>query len=303
MGIGAGIGAALGIGSSVVGGIQGKHAAKEQAKQAAALRVQMQPILNSAVSGAQYGLGQAQQLIPQATGGLQGGANAAMGQFQNLAGLSNQYLQGAGNAFGDLNKFYGQFMQGGTNAIDQFLPSSSRVYQTYAPQFGNIAQGTQSALSQLGQFAPRGGGQASAYSNLLNSQNKQMSDLFFQGKNNIQQQALGAAFQGAQGKGQTASGLAGLGMGTGSQAGNYLGQDLGAYGNIGGLGTSLFSGGMQGLGNASNLMGGLFNAQQGRAFQAQQNQAGYYSQMGSFLADIFNPSGAGVFDSKGSGKG
>lgn len=274
--------AAIGLGSSVIGGIQGKGAAKRQQRLAEQQWAMQQPLLQAQIAASQFGLGQAQQLYPQAAQQLGNVFNQSMGQFQNLMPQSSNYLRGAQGALTDLKNFYQPFMQGGQSAIDRFLPSAQRVQQAFAPEFGNINQGYTSASENIAKFAPRGGGRVTALANLdLNRQN-QLSNTFFQGRNQLWQQGLGSAFQSAQGMGGVAENLRALGLGTGQMGLGFLGQGLQAGGDLGRLAQGAMGMGLEGGNTAANLYGQQAN----RAFQVQPANTGF-GQFGSALADIF----------------
>lgn len=277
---------AIGAGSSIIGGIQGKGAAKRQQQLAQQQLAQLQPLINAQISASQFGLNQAQQLYPQATEKLGNIYDQSLGQFSNLMPQSSSYLTGAQGALKDLTSFYQPFMQGGASAIDRFLPSASRVQQAFAPEFGNINQGYTSASENIAKFAPRGGQRGSTMALLdLNRQN-QLSNTFFQGRNQLFQTGLGSAFQGAAGLGSVVDQLKALGLGTGQLGLGFLGQGAGAAGNLGGLAQGAMGLGLQGGQEAASI----YNQQANRAFQVQPANTGF-GDFGSQLADIFRQPG------------
>jgi hypothetical protein len=255
----------------------------------------------------------------------EGGDLASLGRG-TLAG-SLPYLTGAATALGDLQKFYRPFMFDGQRAIDRFLPSGKRVNELLAPEFGNISQGYQSASENIAKFAPRGGGRVSTLARADIDRQKQLSDVFFQGRQGLTDKALGAAFQGAQGEQNRANALQALGLGQGQLGLGTIGQGLNTIGtglNTIGTGTSLLGtqGGLaqnsmsqalqalglggQAAGNlgelASSLFGqglsssqgpmNLYNQQANRAFQASRlGQPTSGSGLGGYLVDLFNNKG------------
>ena len=346
----AAIPAAIGAGSSIIGGIQGKGAAKRQEKLAREQLAQLQPLINAQIAASQFGLDTARSLYPQATNDIQTIFNTATGAYEPLMkdyramlddalGKSNElynsgralgqaetgllsgslpYLSGAANALGDLQKFYRPFMYDGQRAIDRFLPSAQRVNETLAPEFGNVNQGYRSASENIAKFAPRGGGRVSTLARADIDRQKQLSDMFFQGRENMKNTGLNAAFQGASGEQNVANSLQQLGLGQGqlglgtigqglntigagtsllgtkgglaqnslSQALQALGIGGSAAGNLGQLASSLFGEGLNGGQGAYNL----YNQQANRAYGSQP-QGSTGKGLGGYLVDLFNNKG------------
>lgn len=345
--------AAIGVGTSLVGGISGKGAAKEQRKLAERQLAQLQPLINAQIAASQFGLDQAQQLYGPAADIFKniystsmGDRDTAMGDYsrlledaitksnemygegkgltaegRNLLLQSQPYLQGAGTALSDLQKFYRPFMDSGQRAIDAFLPSAARVNETLAADFGNVNQGYRSASENIARFSPRGGGRVSTLARADIDRQKQLSDMFFQGKQNLRDTALGAAFQGAAGQQNVANSLRDLGLGQGQLGLGTIGQGLSTIGtgtNIlgtgGGLAQNAFGQGLQALGlglNAGQGLGNLattglqlglsggqqaynmYNQQSGQAYNATFPGAsgGAGKGLGGYLVDLFSNKG------------
>lgn len=360
----AAIPAAIGVGGSIIGGIQGKGAAKRQEKLAQQQLAQLQPLINAQVAGTQFSLDQARQLYPEAAETLRtifgkslgtfdplvgdyrslldeargrsselygmgkgqiGGGEQLVGEGRGLLQSSLPYLSGAANALNDLQQFYRPFMFDGQRAIDRFLPSAGRVNQLMAPEFGNINQGYRSAQDNIARFAPRGGGRVSTMARADIDRQKQLSDVFFQGRQGLADRALGAAFQGAQGEQNRANSLQSLGFGQGQLGLSTIGQGLNKMGlglNTIGAGTSLLgtqgglaqnamSQGLQALGLGGSAAGNLsqlasatmgqglsggqglynlYNQQANRAFESMPGRGGG-QQLGGFLVDLFSNKG------------
>lgn len=301
--------AAIGLGTSLVGGIQGKGARKKQEQLARQQLAQLQPYLNASQSA----LGNALNMFPQASNAIQTVFNQATGAYEplvndyrSLLGGATPYLSGAANALGDLQRFYRPFMFEGSRAIDRFLPSAQRTNELLAPEFGNINQGYQSASENIARFAPRGGGRVSSLSRADLDRQKQISDTFFQGRQNLSNQALGAAFQGAQGQQGAAQALSSLGLGQGGLAQNAVSQALqalglggAAAGNLGQLSSSLFGHGMSG----ANILGNLYGQTSNRAYQQSPNMLDTGESLGSYLQKLFGNKGVqnaigGIFGGK-----
>jgi len=350
----AAIPAGIGLGSSIIGGVQGKGAAKKQEKLAREQMAMLKPLIDAQIAASQFALGQAQQYYPQAGRMFGETYDTAMGDRQtamtdyrqlldqalgrstelynegkgltatgrDLLGQSQNYLTGASTALTDLQKFFRPFMEGGATAIDRFLPSAARTNELMAPEYGNINQGYRSASENLARFAPRGGGRVSTMARADIDRQKQLSDVFFQGRQALQDKSLGAAFQGAAGQQQVANSLQSLGLGTGQLGLGTIGQGLNTIGTgtqilgtEGGLAQNAFGQGLQalglginsaqGIGNlatsslSSGLSGGqgvydLYNRQADRSFNAQfggSGGGGSQGGLGGFLVDLFsNPS-------------
>lgn len=347
----AAIPAAIGVGSSIIGGVQGKGAAKKQQKLAEQQMAMLRPLIDAQIQASQFALGQARDLYPRASGMFGETYSTAMGDRQtamtdyrqlldqalgrstemynegkgflatgkDLLGQGQNYLTGAATALGDLQKFYRPFMEGGATAIDRFLPSAARVNEMMAPEFGNINQGYRSASDNIARFAPRGGGRVSTLARADIDRQKQLSDVFFQGRQAMQDKSLGAAFQAAGGEQNRANSLQALGLGTGQLGLGAYGQGLNAIntgtnilGTEGGLAQNAFGQGLQALGlgiNSAQGMGGLatsalgmglgggqqaydmYNQQANRSFNAQfggRGGAGGNSGLGGYLVDLFS---------------
>lgn len=354
----AAIPAGIGLGTSLISGIQGKGAAKQQRQLAERQLAQLQPLINQQILASQFGLDTARGLLPKATNAIETVYNKATGMFEplvedyrsllggardreselfgrgtnlmgegrNLLTSSLPYLTGASTALADLQKFYRPFMFDGQRAIDRFLPSAQRTNELLAPEFGNINQGFRSASENIARFAPRGGGRVSTLAKADIDRQKDLSDVFFQGRQGLANQALGAAFQGAQGQQGVAQALQALGLGQGqlglgtigqglntintgtsllgTQGGlaqNSLAQALQALGlggsaasNLGGLASSFFGQGMAGGQGALGTLSGNYNQQADRAFNAtfgSNNLLGTGEGLGSYLQKLFSDQG------------
>lgn len=360
--------AAIGAGSSIIGGIQGKGAAKKQQKLAEQQLRQLQPLIDAQIASSQYGLNTAKSLFPQATNNLQSIFNSATGTFEPLmkdyrsmlddalgksdelynsgrsltqggAGLlsgSLPYLSGAANALGDLQKFYRPFMFDGQRAIDRFLPGGKQVQDLFATEMGNVNQGYRSASENIAKFAPRGGGRVSTLARADIDRQKQLSDVYSQGKQSLLQLNLNNAFQGAAGEQNVANSLSQLGLGQGqlglgtigqglntigagtsllgtkgglaqnslSQALQALGIGGNAAGNLGQIASSLFGQGMQGGQGAMNL----YSQQANRAYGGQPQDSNSGKGLGGYLVDLFSNKGVqdklgGLFGGGGGNSG
>jgi hypothetical protein len=341
--------AAIGVGSSLVGGISGKGAAKEQRKLAERQLAMLQPLINAQIQASQFGLDQARQLYGPAAqmfqqtydtaladrdtamggynrfledafakeGELYGEGRSLSAQGRGILTGAQPYLQGAATALSDLQRFYRPFMDSGQRAIDAFLPSASRIGEVYASDFGNVNQGYRSASENIARFAPRGGGRVSTLARMDIDRQKQISDIFFQGKNNLRDLALGKAFEGAAGTQNVSNALQSLGLGQGQLGLGTIGQglatsDLGrnflstggqlaqnAYGQgLQALGLGINS--AQGTGNlaTTGLQLGLSGGQGPYSLYNQQNQQAFNSTfggsggdgkgLGGYLVDLFN---------------
>lgn len=193
--------------------------------------------------------------------GLIGTGEGLIGQGRGLLEGATPYLSGAGSALRDIGKFYRKFMDGGNRAIDEFLPSAQRTYETFAPEFGNINQGFDAASQNIAKFAPRGGGRITASTNLEMQRQKGISDTFFQGRQSLQDKGLSAAFQGAQGQQGVAQALQALGLGQGQLGLGTIGQGTNVIGqgnSLIGSGTNLFGAGNQALATGGGLAQNAF---------------------------------------------
>jgi hypothetical protein len=328
--------AAIGVGGSLIGGIQGKGAAKRQEKLAREQLAQLQPLIQAQIAMSQFGLDKARELYPAATNAIQTVYNTATGAYEPLmneargkAGelygtgkgmltSSLPYLMGAATGLEDLQKFYRPFMFDGQRAIDRFLPSKQRTEQLLAPEFGNINQGYRSASENIARFAPRGGGRVSTLARADIDRQKQLSDTYFQGREGLMNQALGAAFQGASGEQNRLNSLQALGLGQGQLGLGAIGQGNSILGTQGGLALQHLGLGGQAASNlgelASSLFGQGINSGQGpfNLYSQQANRAyGLQPQstsgkgLGGYLVDLFSNKGiqdklGGLF---GGGKG
>jgi hypothetical protein len=342
--------AAIGVGTSLIGGISGKGAAKHQRELAEKQLKQLQPLIDAQIAGSQFGLNTAKQLYPQAISNIQNVYNKATGAYDPLfkdyqsllsdalgtskeldnsgrtltqggAGIlggSLPYLSGAANTLGELQKFYRPFMNDGQRAIDRFLPGNKQVQDLFATEFGNVNQGYRSASENIARFAPRGGGRVSSLARADIDRQKQLSDVYSQGKQSLLQLNLQNAFQGAQGQQGIANALAQLGLGQGQlglgtigQGLNTIGTGTSRLGTEGGLAHNSLSQALQALGiggqsagNLGQLASGLFgeglsggqgaynlyNAQANRSFASQPTGEGGKG-LGGFLVDLFGNKG------------
>jgi hypothetical protein len=341
---------AIGLGTSAVQGVQGKGAAKEQRKQADqqmalqrqlldmqrpflqnqldvsnysvdALSRNLNPLLSAYMSSSQDADKLGDQMIgryDELMGDALGRENQLYGQGQNLMNSSLGYLDAAGRGLGDVQNFYRSFMDSGQRAIDRFLPSAQRTFENIAPEIGNINQGYQSANENIARFAPRGGGRVSSMAKANTDRQKQISDQFFQSRQNTQNQGLQAAFQGAAGQGQTSNSLANLYQSALSGGLNTIGTGSNYLTSRGGLAQNAFAQGLnaknlslnnkQGMsGVLQSLMGvpgssgqsipslygtqaNLSNAAANRAYGSDANQK-QGSGLGGYLVDLFNNKG------------
>lgn len=328
----AAIPAAIGVGSSLISGVSGKGARKRQEEMQ---RQQLELLRNASIYGTEF----AKSVLPDATNKLaQSYENArsaegvALGdratamtdykkllndalaqrdslysQGQNLLSGASPYLRGAGAALGDLQRFYRPFMTEGAAAIDRFLPSAQRTFETLAPEFGQVNQAYKSASQNIAEFAPRGPGRITAGNDLEIARQQGITRTFSEGRRNIQQQGLQAAFQGAAGEQQRANALQQLGLGQGQLGLATIGQGTQAFGTGAGLAQNAFGQGQQSLAQAlqaimqqmqsgqalgqlgaSTLGGGTSGAAAGLSSlgQTQQNN-GSANQLGSYLVDFF----------------
>lgn len=298
--------AAIGLGSSLVSGIFGKKAKKKQSDLAEKQLRQLQPLIDAQLRQNQFAFDQARQLYPGVIGQFGdvynrsiGASDTAftdyrkllddatsqrdqlVGQGQGLLEGSLPYLQGASSALDDLRKFYRPFMFEGQRAIDRFLPTAQRTHELLAPEFGAVNQGFRSASENIARFAPRGGGRVSSLAQADLDRQSQLSNVFFGGRENLLQQALGAAFQGAGGRQNEASALTQLGLGQGQLGLGTIGAGTQAYGTGGGLAQNAFGQGLQSLGLGLTGTQGLGNLSQGllgAGIQGNQSLFDFYNQ-------------------------
>lgn len=313
---------AIGVGSSIIGGISGKGARKAQEKLAKQQLQQLQPLINAQIAASVFGLDKARQLFPEAESMFSEVFDKSRQSFDTgmtdyrrlldeglaesgaLANKSSGYLQGAGNALQDILKFYTDVTSDPRSAIDRFLPTKARTEEVLAPEFGNINVGYDAARSNASNFGPRGG-KAAALMNLDLMRQRDLSDLFFKGRQGLATANRDTAFQGAAGKGQAAQGLAGLGLGIGNLsldtlrtkgglAQNSFGQGLQALGIGGNAAQGKSNLALGGLGVGSSGAQGpmnLYNNQANRAYGGSPSSSGSGSQLGGFLVDLFNNKG------------
>lgn len=183
-----------------------------------------------------------------------GSGRGLIGKGEGLLDAATPYLRGAGSALRDIGKFYRGFMDGGNAAIDKFLPSAQRTFETFAPEFGNINQAAGAANRKIAEFAPRGGGRITASNDIEMQRQKGLSDTFFQGRQALQDKSLTAAFQGAQGQQGVAQALQALGLGQGQLGLGTIGQGT----NLLGAGTNMFGAGNQALATGGGLAQNAF---------------------------------------------
>jgi hypothetical protein len=143
--------AAIGVGTSLIGGIQGKGAAKKQQQLAEQQLRQLQPLINAQIAASQFGLGQAQQLYPEAADLMKqifGQSQGAYGEAQGLQQTAlTDYKKLLDDALGRSSELYGAgrdlMGQGG-----QLAASGRGILEGGLPYLGGAA----AALSDLQKF-------------------------------------------------------------------------------------------------------------------------------------------------------
>lgn len=345
----AAIPAAIGLGGSVIGGIQGKGAQKAKDREQQQFMQMLQPFLQSqsdlssmsldsisrnlnpllaAFQGGNMDANQIGDNLISQYGPLMGDAigreNQLYGQGQEMMGAganlfqsSLPYLGGAASGLKDVQNFYRPFMQDGARAIERFLPSANQTNKMLAPEFSNINQGFQSASNNIAKFSPKGT-RAGTTNDLEIQRQRDLSNAFFTGRNNIGNQALNAGFQGAAGQNQASNSLAqlfqagtgaginaaGQGLNTIGAGANYLTQRGGLAQNSVNTGLNAknlglnnlqgLSGMLQSLlqvpGQGANSVGNLFNASANRNTTSQAQGNSNANGMGKYLVDLFQSS-------------